>query len=554
MLLIMAVSLYTSRIILNALGVEDFGIYNVVGGVVMMFVFLNGTLGNATSRFITIELGKKDFNKLNRVFRSAFTIHLLLMFIILLLAETIGLWLLNYKLAIPENRLFAANVVYQISVISCCITITQVPLNASIIAHERMNIYAYLGVSDVLLKLIVAAIISQNSSDKLIIYAFLLFIISVGMYCFYHIYCKTNFKEYSCKLLFDKDIFKDMLSFSSWSLFGSLAYVLKDHGVNIVLNIFFGPSINASRGIAMQVSTAVSSFSQNFTVALNPQIYKAYASKEYQRMISLLFKGAKFSFFLLLFFATPIILEAEYLLRLWLGSVPNYAVLFTRLVIVNSLLETYTYTIGASVQATAKIKWYQIFVGSTLLLNLPITYLFLTKGYEPQIAFIIAILLTVISLIIRVLILNKLIYISIKRFILDVFGVTISVTLLSAIIPSIIEIIMQPGIEKFITICIVSFISTASTIWIIGLSKSEKFVIIQELKNKYILFYSVIKKGYKYILSLLITMALLIGFGYFISLPTKSNPQNKVAHLSFDDVSKAFISLKDSNYNSIYQK
>lgn len=484
MLLTMIVSLYTSRVVLKALGVTDFGIYNVVGGVVSMFVFLNGALGTATSRFITYELGRKDTNKLIRIFRSAFTIHLLLAVVILIFAETLGLWLLNYKLVIPVNRIFAANIVYQISLISCCLTITQVPLNAAIIAHERMNIYAYLGISDAILKLIVALILSQNSSDKLITYAVLSSMITIGMYCFYHLYCRKHFQEYNCRTIYDKDIFKEMLGFSSWSLFGSLAYMLKDQGVNLALNVFFGPAVNAARGVAYQVNNAVNSFSQNFTVALNPQIFKSHASKEYNRMISLLFKGAKFSFFLLLFFAIPIILEADYLLELWLGKVPDYAVIFTRLVIVNSLFETYTYTIGASVQATGNIKKYQAFVGFSLLLNLPVSYLLFKLGFEPQSAFIVAIGFTLISLIIRVLILSKLIYISVRLFLLNVFGVTIVVALIAAILPSLIVLKMHPGIVRLISVCMVSCLSTLSVIWIVGLSKAEKTFFTTSIKDK----------------------------------------------------------------------
>lgn len=296
-MLTMFISLFTSRIIINSLGIVDYGLYNVVAGVISMFSFLNGSLGAATSRFLTYELGVKNTEKIRRVFYTAFDIHLGLAIIVVLFCETIGLWIVNNTLTIPADRLFACNVIYQYVVLTGVLSITQVPLNAMIISHERMNIYAYLGISDAILKLCVAYLIVISPLDKLITLGTLHLFISIGMYLFYHIYCKRNFSEYCINLKVDKQLFKQMIGYSTWSLLGSSASMLKNQGVNILINIFFGPTVNAANAIAYQVNHAITSFSQNFTVALNPQIIKTYAANEKEQIKNLIFRGGKISFF-----------------------------------------------------------------------------------------------------------------------------------------------------------------------------------------------------------------------------------------------------------------
>lgn len=485
--IIMVVYLYTSRIILRALGIEDYGIYNVVAGVVALFSFFNTALSSATSRFITYELGRENFIELKKNFRTAFTIHLILAAIIFVLAETIGLWFVNSKLVIPVDRQVAANIIYQFSVLCCVVTIIQVPLNAEIIAHEKMEIYAYMGILDAVSKLLIAFIINKSIYDKLVVYGFLLFVITVFLFLVYHIYCKKKFKEYTPIPFYDKTTFRSMLSYSGWSLWGSMAYVLKDQGVNMALNIFFGPVVNAARGITYQVNAALNSFTQNFTIAMNPQIVKSYACNDYSRMILLLFSGAKFSYFLLLLFSIPIVLEVKYILNMWLGEVPIYTVLFIRLIIINSLIESFTYVIGATVQATGNIKWYQIIVGGLLLLNLPVSYIFLKLGYPPYVTFLVAIILSAISIVVRVVILNCLIELSIKQFSIKVLGVSIIVTLLSYLLPYWIHNIMNEGLLRLICVIICSTFSMFIFGWFIGLSRSEKLflssIVMKRLKK-----------------------------------------------------------------------
>lgn len=473
----MLVALYTSRIVLSALGIEDYGIYNVVGGVIALFSFLNGALGAATSRFITFELGQNNLSRLVDIFRSSYTVHLLLAVIVVILAETLGLWFVNYKLVIPESRIFAANVIYQFTVLSCAITIIQVPLNAEIIAHEKMEFYAYIGLVDVFLRLLIAFILCQFVGNKLILYGTLLLGVTIILFICYYIYCKKKFVECKMSILLHKNILLGMLSYSGWSLLGSAAYVLKDQGVNMLLNIFFGPVINAARGIAYQVNTAISSFAQNFTLALNPQIIKSYATDDLERTKSLLFRGSKFSCYLMLFFSIPIFVETQYVLTVWLTTVPEYTVIFTRLVIINSILESFTYTIGTTVQATGRIKYYQILVGGILLLNLPVSYLLLNIGYPPYITLIVSIVFTLLSLLIRALVLNTLIHISVFVYLFKVVLMTLTIGSIGMLPSLVITLLMDEGFLRLLVVVSMSFLCIGISIWFLGLDLEEKKLI-----------------------------------------------------------------------------
>ncbi|MFW5886129.1 MAG: hypothetical protein ACOCUL_00090 [Bacteroidota bacterium] len=485
MMLTMLISLYTSRIVLKILGIEDYGIYNVVAGIVTMFSFMNNALGTSTSRFLTFELGKEDFPKLKKVFRSAFSIHVLFAIIIFILLETIGLWFINNKLVIPSERLYAANWIYQFSIINSVIRILQVPLTASIIAHERMNIYAWLGIFDVVMKLIVVLLLSYSGIDKLITYGFLLAVISGLLFTIYHFYCKKKFVEYNLQLIFEKPLLKEMLNYSGWSFIGSFANIMKLQGINIILNIFFGPAVNAARGVAYQVNHAVNSFTQSFTIAINPQIIKNYASGDISTMMILLVRGVKFSYFLLLILGLPIILEAEFILNLWLVEVPKFAVIFTRLVIINSLLESFTFVLGASIQATGKIKWYQIMVGGFLLMNLPVSYLFLKMGYPPQTTLIISIILAFFALMLRIILIKMNIpRFPVKEIFNKVFLVAVIVTVIAISAPLYILNSLETGWTRFVIISVAGFITTSIAIWIFGLNKNERTFIFNYILKK----------------------------------------------------------------------
>ena len=479
----MLITLYTSRIVLAELGFDDYGIYNVVAGIVSLFAFLNGALGAATSRFITFELGRQNEQVLRKIFRSAFTIHILLALVVVVLAETIGLWFVNDKLVVPYDRLFAANVVYQFAVLSCAISIIQVPFNAEIIAHEKMGVFACIGIVDAVLKLMIAFVIGLDFPDKLIVYSGLIFLLVLMTCIFLYFYSRRNFEESVCNFLFDRTLFRNMLSYSGWSLLGSLAYALKFQGINVVLNLFYGPIVNAACGVAYQVNTAISSFTQNFTIALNPQIIKSYAIEDFNRTVRLLVRGTKFSYFLLLFFAVPVLIETPYILSLWLKDVPEYAVSFVRLIVVNSLLDSFSPTIGASVQATGKIMWYQIIVGGILLLNLPIAYILLKMDFTPNAVFLLSIGLTFLSLIARTVILKKLLGVSISDFGIHVLGISILVSILSFLFPCLLVEYMEAGILRFMSVVAGGCMSVLLFVGLVGTNKQERLFVKNTLIN-----------------------------------------------------------------------
>ena len=332
-LLTMFVSLYTSRVVLRALGIMDYGVYNAVGSTVAMFSVLSGSLSSAISRFITFELGRGNIAKLKRVFSTAIIVQLILALVIVLVAETIGLWFLNHKMVIPPERLLAARWVYQFSIITFVVGLISVPYNAAIIAHEKMATFAYIGIFEALAKLGVAFAISTAQCDRLILYGLLLMGIAVTVRFIYGVYCKRRFEECTYRFVYDKGLLKEMTSFAGWNFIGASSAVLRDQGGNIILNIFGGAAVNAARGFAIQISTAIQSFVQNFMTALNPQITKSYANGNHEYMMSLIFRGARFSYYILLLLSLPVIINADYILRLWLVDVPDHTTAFVQLVL-----------------------------------------------------------------------------------------------------------------------------------------------------------------------------------------------------------------------------
>lgn len=474
MLLIMAVTLYTSRVVLNVLGVEDFGIYNVVGGVVMMFAFLNGAMAQSTQRFLSFEIGRDNKQQLEKVFSLSVTIHIGIAILILVLAETVGLWFLNTQMNIPDARMSAARWIYQFSIFAFIVSVVQVPYNAAIIAHEKMHVYAYFSIAEALLKLLIVFMLSWISFDKLKLYGMLVFGVTIIIALSYRLYCLLKFGECRYRFIWDSKLYHVLTGFAGWSMFGTLAWLFKSQGLNLVLNIFLGPMLNAAYGIAQQVNTAINSFVLNFTTAVNPQIVKSYAVGDIKYMHCLLFRGAKFSYFLLLFFAFPLLFETEFILKIWLKTVPDYAVIFTRLAIINSLLEAYTYIMGTSIQATGKIRLYQIIVGCTILFNLPLSYFFLKLHYSPSIIFWISIVISLVTLFQRLWILKRVSQVCVLDFIIQVFGKTTIATLVACIIPLFLESVMQEGWGRFIYVTISCFMAVAGTIVFIGLNKDER--------------------------------------------------------------------------------
>jgi O-antigen/teichoic acid export membrane protein len=470
----MGVSLYTSRIVLNTLGVVDFGIYNVVGGVVVMFSFLNSSMSSATQRFLSFELGKSNSEKLSKVFRMSVNIHAIIAVAIFTLAETAGLWFLNTKLNIPGDRMEAANCVYQFSILSFIVTVISVPYNAMIIAHERMKIYAYISILEVILKLSIVFVLVWFGYDKLKMYAIFVFLVSLIIWVFYSSYCKRNFKESNFRFYWEHGLYKTMMTYAGWNLFGNLAGVAIGQGINLLLNIFFGPVINAARGIAFQVNGAINAFVVNFQMAINPQIIKSYASDKKKHMQQLIVYGSKYSYFLLFFITLPIILEADFILKLWLKIVPDYTVLFCRLVLVNSLIDCISGSLMTAAQATGKIVKYQSVVGGVLFLILPISYILLKIGLPPQVTLYVSITISILALFSRLVIISPLVNLSISTFLRLVLIKILLISGLSVIFPLIIKFLIAKELIQFFAVSICSSISVAISVYFIGLKKEEK--------------------------------------------------------------------------------
>lgn len=484
MLFSMAVSLYTSRVVLNVLGVSDYGLYNVVGGVVLMFSFLNGAMSLGIQRSISYEIGKQSMN-LNKLFVASINVQYLIAIIVLVLSETIGLWFLNTKIVMPESRIEAANWVFQSAVLSFVLMIVSVPYTAFLISKEKMGVYAYISIFDTLLKLIIVLSISYISGDKLKIYAVLLAIVAITVLLSYYIYCRINYWECRYSWDWDSGFFRRLLSYSGWNLFGGISAVCNNYGINIVLNLFFGPTVNAARGIAYQVNSAVVNFTSNFQTAMNPQIVKSYASKDYNYMRSLIYNGAKYSFFLLLFITLPILIETSYILKIWLKIVPEYAVAFTRLVIVTSLVDCLSGSIMMGSQASGNIKVYQSVVGSLTLSNLPIAYCLLYIYHNPIIAFVSTLGISIIALFVRLVIVSRLIPISISDYFKRVISPVMVVAFFS-IVPSL--ILWQVwNIDTFydnIGYCLLIWFWSILIYWVIGIGAKDKKRIKEYIKKK----------------------------------------------------------------------
>lgn len=480
MLVSLVVQLYTSRVILDALGASDYGIYNVVGGMVTMFAFMSNTMATAAQRFMSYALGKHDINELRKTFVVSSIILWTIAVIVFILVESLGIYLLYNHLSIPEDRMNAAFWTFQFSVASLFVTIISVPYNAAIIAHERMSAFAGFSLIDIFLRLLVAILLTVifDSTDKLIIYSGLLMFISILLRVLYTVYCKKHFIECSInKYKYEKEMGSQMLSFFGWNTIGSLSYVAKEQGVNILINIFFGTIVNAARGITTQVTGAVQGFISNFQLAMNPQITKYYAQNDLPNLFTLVQRGAKFSLLLYYFLALPLFLDLDYILNLWLVEVPEYTVIFIRLTFILMMIEALSSPIITCLLAVGKVKWYQIIVGGFLMLNLPLSYMALEMGGEPEVTIQIAIIISCISLIIRLYMLKRYIGFPVFSFLINVILKSVSVVFISFLICFYIYTIL-PEITflKLILTCLISWFVTAIVIYCVGLNKTERSI------------------------------------------------------------------------------
>ena len=480
----MVISLYTSRVVLNTLGVEDYGINNVVSGFIGMLGFLSGSLGAASSRFITYDLGVGNMYVMKKTFGNIVTIHLLLAVIIFILGETVGLWFVLNKLQIPENRMTAAIWVYQFSIFSFMLSIVSVPYNATIIAHERMKAFAYISIVDAILKLLIVYLLVVIPYDKLIIYAILFFCIQIFDRVVYGVYCYKHFEETKTKLAFNKKLFKEIFSFAVWTMNGNLAVIGYTQGINVLLNMFFGPVVNAARGVAVQVQGVVTGFCNNFQMALNPQLTKSYAQNDLEHMQQLLKVSSKFSFFLLFIISLPLILEAPLVLKWWLGIVPEHTVNFLRLILCSSMLIALSNPLVVSVHATGKIKKFQVIEGTMLLCIVPIAYVLL-KFFDirPEYVFCVHIAVEILTQYVRVRIVLPMISMKCIDYFKEVIVPIIKVIVITPILPLIAYNYIGQSVITFFIICFISVICVLGGVYYWGCLKSEREFAINKIRQ-----------------------------------------------------------------------
>lgn len=415
MIVVMAVNLYTVRVVLHQLGVVDYGIYNVVGGVVSMFSFINSTLTTSSQRYFSIELAKGDEVKLNQWFCLNITTFSIFILAFLIISETIGLWFVNTQMVIPDERLFAVNVVYQLSICTFCIHFFSIPYHALIIAHEKMSAFAYISIVEVLLKLCIALLLVVILWDKLIVYGILMFLVSCGITGAYIVYNIRHFRESKYHLYWNRKEMKDLLSFSGWHFFGTFSTVIRSQGINILLNMFFNPAINAARAIAFQIYHAVSQLSANFIVAVKPQIYKSYATEELESLYRLIIRSSMVCSFLVSILIYPILMDTGFVLGLWLKEIPDYAVVFTQLVLVNGLIDAINGPLSAAALSTGKIRNYELLVATTIFLNLPLSYIALKLGAEPTATMIVSIVISILTTYARAYMVYKMVGLPLSR-------------------------------------------------------------------------------------------------------------------------------------------
>ncbi|MBR5892951.1 MAG: oligosaccharide flippase family protein [Bacteroidaceae bacterium] len=481
MFLTIIITFYTSRIVLNALGVEDFGIYGAVGSVVSMFALFSGTLSAAIGRFITFELGKGSTDRLSLIFSTFLSVLFLLAIIFFVLAETLGLWFLNTKMVIPEARMSAANWVFQFSVLAVIVNLLYIPYNAAVIAHEKMSVFAYISVFEALGKLLVAVSVAAAPVDRLRFYAMLMLLISVTIFLVYRFYCKRNFTECKYRFILDKKMMRELFSFAGWNLIGASSAVFREQGGSIVINMFCGATVNAARTIAVQVSQAVVGFVQNFMTALNPQITKSYAAGNKEYMMQLVFQGARLSYYLLLMLSLPVIINTEYILTLWLGNVPAYSAVFVQLALLFALSETISAPLITLMLATGNIRNYQILVGGLQVMNFPVSYILLYCGLSPEWVQITTIFVSQLCLAARLYMLKGMVGLDVKKYLVNVYLNVLLVTIIACILPTVLGNMMSAGFIKLIVTSVVAVLSSVGIMYIVGFNREERLFVREKI-------------------------------------------------------------------------
>jgi O-antigen/teichoic acid export membrane protein len=472
-ILTLLIGLYTVRAVLNTLGVEDYGIYNVVASTIAMMNFLSASMANASQRYFSIEVGKNDLFHLGQIFNLNLIIYCLIILFSTVILETIGLWFINNKLVIPVHRMKAAQIIYQCSIISFLCSIFVSPYMAMVFAYENMSFYSLMSIFEVLLKLIMVLLLPIFLIDKLILYGLLLSGISILILGIYIVFCKLNYAACKNRFYYNKNLFKEIIVFIGWDLFGSISWIVKNQGINVLLNLFFGTIINATKGISNQVSGVIKSFGQNLIIAVRPQIVKNYFNDN-NKMINLVYKSTKISYYLMLTLSIPLFFEMPIILKLWLKKPPVNSDIFVRLALINSVFELIGYPIHYVAQASGKLKLYQSATGILLLLNMPISYVVLKLGFAPYSVMVIAIILTFINCFLSIILIKRLVVFSIKNYCKYVFIPLFFVSLAAFICPIIIIFLLKESIFRLCCSIIFDVSVTLVVIYFFGLTKSEK--------------------------------------------------------------------------------
>lgn len=486
MLVIMCIGFFTTRVVLEKLGISDYGIYNVVGGFVSMFTVLNSILQASTNRFMALGIGKGDKETLKVTFSTAYVIHLIIAFVVFILLESIGIWFINNKMVIDPQRLYAANWVFQLSVVSCLLTIIQTPYNSAIVSHEKFNIFAFLSIFDVTYKLIVLYLLVIIPGDKLIVYAVLLLIGTILNRLFSHLYCIRHFEECKYSLKVDKRLTKEMLSFSGWGVLGHICSVLNGSGVTVLINMFFGTVVNAANGLSNTVTFTIQQFIGGFIMAAEPQLVKYYANDEKENFVNLIFNISRITLFLLSLFLIPVLLEVDYVLNLWLTEVPEYTASFIKITLIVSFLIYSNRMVDFGINAIGRVKELNMWSTIAWLADLPLCYVLLKLGGSPTVVCWVSMAPAIYVFFMNMYILNKFYYFPILKYSVNVIGKTILIVVVASMLPLYIQSNMEDGIVRFLIVCGCSVFCTIILFWLWGLNKENKEMIKQKIFDKYI--------------------------------------------------------------------
>lgn len=483
MLVFLFIGLFTGRVTINALGIHDYGLMNVVGGVMGFIGYFSSLLSQGTSRFLTVGLGKGDMGALRNVFSACATIHIVLALFTVLLGETVGLWFVNYKLTIAPERMFAANYIYQLSLFSAFLGITQTPYIACITSHEKMSTFAFMSIVDVAIKLVIVTMLLYIDTDKLLMYSTFYFVVNILMFFMYRIYCLRQFEECNMRLRWDAPLYKEIWNYVGWNSIGTFAFMANSQGITILLNMFFSTVVNAARGIAGTVSSQVSGFVMNFQTAANPQIMKYYAQGEYSQMNQLITNTAKYSSYLLILIGLPVFLETEFLIRLWLGNIPEYVVPFIRVTLIELFFRSVDFPIGTGIHSFGKMKLPNITSSLAYLSVLPVTYVFLRLGVTPVVAYVVACASFPLAMACDLWILNKFSGFDIRHYLLSVPLKSLVIAVASAVVPVFARTPVPDGWPRFLVACATCLAMSSLLIFHFGLSKEMQHKVLAKARG-----------------------------------------------------------------------